>query len=118
MSELDTFKCEIEKLGFFGMLKHAALTFILGELENRARLERGVGYGKMNIHSVSGDDVIWVAPVDIEVFWTDGGMTNGKTKYFFRTKSGREFEVTEESWLQIMHGNEYVNGKYRKPSAE
>ena len=118
MSELDTFKHEIEKLGFFGMLKHAALTFILGRVENRARLERGLGFERMNLCSVSGDDVIWIAPVDIEVFWTDGGTTSGKTKYFFRTKSGREFEVTEESWLRIMYGNEYVHGKYRKPSAE
>lgn len=93
--------------GFFGMMKHAALVSILGSrgISNQHAYEKGLTHGRMNLSLADGDNVIWIAPCDIEVFWTEG--EDPQRKYFFRTKTGNEFEVAEESWFRIMHGNEY-----------
>lgn len=106
-TSFDEFKRLIRKEGFFGMLKHAAMVSILGSrgVSNQHAYENGLIHGRMNLFPADGDNVIWIAPCDIEVFWTEGD--EHKTKYLFRTKSGKEFEVAEESWFRIMHGNEY-----------
>lgn len=106
-TSFDEFKRLIQQEGFFGMLKQAALVSILGSrgISNQHAYEKGLTHGRMNLFPVDGDNVIWIAPCDIEVFWTEGKGPQGK--HFFRTKSGKEFEVTEESWFRIMHGNEY-----------
>lgn len=106
-TSFDKFTRLIQKEGVFGMLKHAAMVSILGSrgVLNQYAYEKGLIHGRMNLFPVDGENVIWIAPCDIEVFWTES--KGPQEKYFFRTKSGKEFEVTEESWFRIMHGNEY-----------
>lgn len=69
-TSFDEFKRLIRQEGFFGMLKHAALVSILGSrgISNQHAYEKGLIHGRMNLFPVDGDNVIWIAPCDIEVF--------------------------------------------------
>ena len=109
---IDLYKKELQKAGFFSLLKTWLIVQLSANdgIQSQRALEKGMTLNKHSFFAANGNDVIWLNPNDIECFWTEGmsSIYNGHSvKHFVRTKTGKEFELSENSWLKVMYGVSY-----------
>ena len=102
----DTFikyKAELKNTGFFGLLKQFLLVNILGNatIQTQRAMANGMTHNKY-CFAMSDNNELWLNPNDIECFWVEFDDL-----YMIRTKSGKDFSVSKESWYKIMHGVDY-----------
>ena len=112
---IDNFKKQLKTAGLWKLLKTALLMLICGakEIQNENMIIHGARYGKITL--CRGNNVLWIAPSDIECFWSDKFRDNNERSpsdhFFIRTRSGREFEVSQSSWYKVMDGKDSVQFK-------
>ena len=99
----DTFikyKAELKNTGFFSLLKHFLLVNILGNetIQTQRAMANGMTHNKY-CFAMSDNNELWLNPNDIECFWVEFDDL-----YMIRTKSGKDFSVSKESWYKIMYG--------------
>lgn len=109
---IDLYKKELQKAGFFSLLRAWLIVQLSANdgVQTQRALEKGMTLNKHCFFAANGNDVIWLNPNDIECFWTEGmsSVYDGHpVKYFVRTKTGKEFELSENSWLKVMYGVSY-----------
>lgn len=116
-------KKELMSMGLIGRLKTWLLMKICGDerIQTQVAFAKGIMSDKYSFFREGGNDVLWLNPNDIECFWDEAPRrpkslhdrdfndpAKNKTRYFIRTKSGKDFAVTRESWYKVMHGVDYT----------
>lgn len=97
---INQYENELKSAGLIALLKaYLVMRLCMNEgAQSQRALEKGMTLNKHPFSAANGNDVIWLNPNDIECFWTEGPA------HFVRTKTGKDFEVSEASWAKVRWG--------------